>query len=81
MFPSQLAELREERPVMTADFVSNHRWLPDPELCRTRYLGPFPDFSQCLAENPDDCRYGTRVVSNVFCHHPDRRRFEKAGPS
>ena len=65
---------------MNNNTLSNQRPLLDPKTCRTRFLGETLDFSQCLVKNPDACRYAARVVSNVFCRHPDRRSFEKTGP-
>jgi hypothetical protein len=57
--------------------VSNQRRLPDPKICRTRYLGQSLDLSKCLMENPDLCEYAVRFDSGVCCRHPDRRSFEK----
>jgi hypothetical protein len=62
---------------MTDETVRNQRRLPDPEICRTRYLGCNFPFSYCLAENPDTCKHAVRSGSGVFCRHPDRRSFEK----
>ena len=64
---------------MTDDTVSKQRHLPDPEICRTRYLGETLDFSDCLVENPEACEYALRFGSGILCRHPDRRSFEKAG--
>ena len=59
--------------------VSNQRRLPNPKLCRTRYLERSPDLLECRVENPDACKYAVRVSSGVICRHPDRRSFEKTG--
>jgi hypothetical protein len=56
--------------------VSTERRLPDPALCRTRYLGQDLPFSDCLVENPDSCKYALRFPHCVSCSHPDRRKFE-----
>jgi len=52
------------------------RHLPDPEICRTRYLGGTLPFSDCLVENPEGCEYARRFRYCVSCTHPDRRKFE-----
>lgn len=65
---------------MTNDTVSNQRTVPDPEKCRTRYLGQTLDLSKCLVENPGGCEYAARFGSGAYCHHHDRRSFEKASP-
>jgi len=52
------------------------RHLPDPEICRTRYLGEALPFSDCLVENPNGCEYARRFPYCVSCCHPDRRKFE-----
>ena len=62
---------------MTDDTVSIQRRLPDPEICRTRHLGQTLDLSKCLVENPNSCVYAVRYGSGVYCHHHDRRSFEK----
>ena len=62
---------------MTNDTVRNQRRVPDPEKCRTRYLWPPLDFSECLVKNPDGCEYAVHFGSGVICRHPDRRSFEK----
>ena len=59
------------------DTVSNQRRLPDPEICRTRHLGPSLDLSKCLVENSNGCVYAVRYGSGVYCHHHDRRGFER----
>jgi hypothetical protein len=66
---------------MTDDVVSSQRLLPDPETCRTRYLGPTLDFSECLVNNPLVCKYAVKFGKSFFCRHPDRRSFEKPGAS
>jgi hypothetical protein len=65
-------------PQMTDAMVSNRRRLPNPKVCRTRYLGKDFDLSQCMVKNPNACRYAI-PLSGVLCRHPDRRSFEKAG--
>jgi hypothetical protein len=65
---------------MTDNTVSDRRPVPDPEKCRTRYLGQTFPFSDCLVERLNGCEYGVRFGSGVFCYHPDRRRFEKPEP-
>src|ERR1035437_7491221 len=62
---------------MTDDTVSNQRRLPDPEKCRTTYLGQALDLSECLMENPDDCEFAVSFGFGVYCYHSDQRRFEK----
>ena len=57
--------------------VSNQWRLPDPEICRTRYLVRSLDLLDCLVENPTGCGHAVRVGSGVFCYHPYRRSFEK----
>ena len=64
---------------MTNDTPSNQRPLPDPEICRAMYLGQTLEFSSCLMDNATGCEYAMRFASCVFCYHPERRRFEKAG--
>jgi hypothetical protein len=65
---------------MTDNTVGNQRPLADPEKCRTRYLGQSLDFSDCLVETPDGCKYALRFGSGVLCRHPNRRSFEKIDP-
>ena len=57
--------------------VVNQNRLPDPEICRTQFLGQSVEFSACQVENPSGCKYAGRVAASVYCHHPDRRKFEK----
>ncbi len=64
---------------MTDDPVNNQRRLPDPEICRTRYLGDILKFSECLVKEPDSCEFAVRFGSTDFCRHPNRRSFEKSG--
>jgi hypothetical protein len=66
--------------VMSDAIVSNRKRLPDPERCRTRYLGPSLPFSDCLVKNLNGCEYGVRFGFGVICRHPDRRSFEKTDP-
>jgi hypothetical protein len=61
---------------MSDNTVSQQRRLPDPEICRTRYLLYTLGFTQCLVENPDACKYAERSASGVYCEHPDRRKFD-----
>ncbi len=65
----------------TDDKVSKQRRLPDPQICRTKYLGQALDFSKCLVANPEVCKYAVSFSGGVICDHPHRRWFEKAGPS
>ncbi|MGD1020001.1 MAG: hypothetical protein ABSA12_11880 [Verrucomicrobiia bacterium] len=65
---------------MTDDTVSDRQRLPDPEKCRTKRLEGFLHLSKCLVENPTGCEYALRFDSGDYCYHPDRHRFEKAGP-
>jgi hypothetical protein len=65
---------------MTDDTVSNQKRLPDPKLCRILWVDQFLDLSKCLVEDPDACEYGVRFGFSIYCYHPDRYRFEKAGP-
>jgi hypothetical protein len=65
----------------TDDTASNPRRLPDPKICRTRYLGDYLPFSDCLVKDPNDCQHALRAGFSFLCNHPNRRRFEKAGPS
>jgi hypothetical protein len=55
---------------------SDQRRLPDPEVCRTRYLGALFGFSDCLAESPGRCVYSLKFNDGFLCRHPDRRKFE-----
>lgn len=64
---------------MSDGTVSNQRRLPDPEVCRTEYLGRSLVLSKCLVENPDLCRSALDFGFGVYCSHPDRRSFEKTG--
>jgi len=63
---------------MTDETVSNQKHLPDPEICRTRYLVKSIGFTECLAKNPAGCEFAGRFASFVSCLHPHRRKFEKA---
>jgi hypothetical protein len=58
------------------DTVSNQRRLPDPKVCRTKYLGQALDFSKCLVENPDACPYAVSFSSGVICNHLHHRWFD-----
>jgi len=51
--------------------------LPDPKICQTKYLGQALDFSKCLVENPEACKYAVGFSGGVICDHPHRRWFEK----
>ena len=61
---------------MTDNAVSKQRPLPNPERCRTRFLGETLAFSDCLVVNPDGCEHALRYGYGVFCRHPERRSFE-----
>ena len=61
----------------TDNTVRNQRRLPDPELCRTGYLGKSLDLWKCLVESPEACEYAFRFSNGIICHHPDRRNFRK----
>jgi hypothetical protein len=61
----------------TADTVSNQRRLPDPKVCRTKYLGQALDFSKCLVGNPEACKYAVSFSGGVICNHPYHRWFDK----
>lgn len=62
------------------DNTDSDQWrLPGPERCLTKHLRHTRDFSKCLVKNPTSCEYSVRFGSGVFCSHPDRRNFEKAG--
>ena len=64
---------------MTTDnTASSQRPLPDPEKCRTRYLGKLLGLTECLVENPDSCEFAVRFSSGVSCFHPERRSFDRA---
>ena len=66
---------------VTDSTVSDQRRFPNPQKCRTRYLGRILDLSDCLMGNPDLCKYAVSFGFAVYCYHPDRRSFEKAdGP-
>jgi len=56
--------------------LSNPRHLPNPEICRTRYLLYGLGFTRCLVENPDVCEFAERSPLGVYCEHPDRRKFD-----
>ena len=51
--------------------------LPNPELCRTRYLGRILNLSECLVKSPLHCPYAHQAENNWFCHHPECRKFER----
>jgi CheY-like chemotaxis protein len=51
--------------------------LPDPKICRTRYLGRRLNLSECLVSCPDDCPYVSQYKQSSFCLHIDRRTFER----
>ena len=53
--------------------------LPDPEICRTQYLGRVVDLCECLVKNPDRCAYALRFGEGTFCRHPECRSFDKSG--
>ena len=65
---------------MTDETVSDQKRFPDPEQCRTIYLGQSLGFTRCLVESPDGCEYAVRSVSGFHCYHPDRHTFGKANP-
>lgn len=55
--------------------------LPDPQLCRTRYLGQALGLSECLVKNPFHCPYARQFEGSFFCCHPDCRKFERPPPT
>ena len=71
--------VRRTMPRTAEDTVSKQNRLPNPKICRTKFLGQSVEFSACLVENPVGCLYAGRVGTSVYCHHPDRRTFEKTG--
>src|SRR5258706_15464426 len=58
------------------DTMSNQRQLPDPEICRTRYMGKSLGFTDCLVENPNGCPFAVILPSCVSCFDPDRQSFD-----
>jgi len=62
---------------LTDDTFPNQVRLPDPEICRTRYLGKSLDLWRCTVENSQVCEYAFQFDNGIICHHPDRRSFEK----
>jgi hypothetical protein len=79
LLASGATDFRESRPAMTNETASNQRRLPDPEICRTRCLGPTLYISECLVQDPYSCEFAVRFGSANFCRHPDRRSFENTG--
>ena len=65
--------------IMTDGTVSNQRRLPNPKICRTRYLGQALDFSKCLVGNLEACKYAVSFSGGVICSHPHCRWFENTG--
>jgi hypothetical protein len=63
----------------TGHTVVNQNRFPDTKNCRTKFLGQSVEFSACLVQNPVGCIYAGRVDASVYCHHPNRRDFEKTG--
>ena len=61
---------------MIENAASVQKRFPDPDRCRTKYLGQTLPFSDCLVEDPDGCEYALRFPHCVSCNHPDRRKFE-----
>jgi len=51
--------------------------LPDPDICRTLYLGRVVDLCECLVKNPHRCAYALHFGEDFFCRHPHARGFEK----
>jgi len=51
--------------------------LPDPEICRTQYLGRVVDLCECLVKYSHRCSYALHFGEGVVCRHPDGRAFEK----
>lgn len=68
-------------PSATNDKVADQHRLPDPRLCRSRYLGDYLPFSDCLVKDPNDCEHVLRAGFSFLCNHPNRRSFEKPGSS
>ena len=64
---------------MTDKAISRQKRLPDPEICRTIYLGKSLGFTECLVKNSDRCKLAVRFATCVCCYHPHRRSFEKKG--
>lgn len=77
MLPPGSTIVRESGAALTDDTLDIHSPLPDPQKCRTRYLGQTFPFSDCLVETLDGCEYRVRFGISVYCYHPDRRHFEK----
>jgi hypothetical protein len=63
-------------PKVNSSSPSDQQRLPDPEVCRTRYLGALFGFSDCLAELPGRCAYSLKFHDGFLCRHPERRKFE-----
>jgi hypothetical protein len=51
--------------------------LPDPQVCRTRFLGQALGLSECLVKSPSHCPYVSQIENSFFCCHPDCRKFER----
>jgi hypothetical protein len=65
---------------MTDDTLSNRRRVPDREICRTRKVGGYLDFTYCLVETPNACEHAVRFGDDVLCRYPDWVSFGRTNP-
>ena len=50
--------------------------LPDSEVCRTKDI--WSDWMMvCLVDDPKTCPFVIPFGDGFYCHHPDRKKFEK----
>ena len=55
----------------------SQRVRPDPNVCRTRIIGPFSPFPACMVDNPAVCQFTLSMGEDWCCIHPNGRAFIK----
>ena len=60
---------------MSETTPTSPRLLPNPEECHTRHIAV--ELSECLVKDPWTCPNAVRFGNGSFCHHPERRKFER----
>ncbi len=50
--------------------------LPDPKICRTRTTG-VTFMAHCLVDMPKRCAFLQPFGGALYCHHPDRLKFDE----
>ena len=55
------------------------RVLPNPKICRTRFLEIGTEVGECLVKTPKNCCYAMSFGEKYYiCHHPNWQDFVRS---